>query len=82
MAASDTDNHVLLFKHSVVETQQSPNAEESYVPNEVGNTAAICAALVKMDCATGYNARIDARGSQIPGILRNYLPTRWLRPRS
>ncbi|CAM9695874.1 unnamed protein product [Ectocarpus sp. 12 AP-2014] len=34
VAASDTDNHVLLFKHSVVEVQQSPNAEEPYMPSE------------------------------------------------
>lgn len=35
MAACDTDNHVLLFKHSVVEVQ-SANAEEVYISNEVG----------------------------------------------
>ena len=36
VAACDTDNHVLLFKHSVVDVQQSVNAEESYAKNEVG----------------------------------------------
>eukprot|EP00903_Cladosiphon_okamuranus_P005352 g5347.t1 len=34
VAACDTDNHVLLFKHSVVDAQQSANAEEFYTTNE------------------------------------------------
>lgn len=38
MAACDADNHVLLFKHSVVDAQLSASAEEVYVANEVGAT--------------------------------------------
>lgn len=41
MAACDTDNHVLLFKHSVVDAQQSANAEEAYTINEVGATVVL-----------------------------------------
>lgn len=36
MAACDTDNHVLLFKHSVVDVQQAANAEEVDITIEVG----------------------------------------------
>lgn len=35
VAACDTDNHVLLFKHSVVEAQPPASVEDSYVAHEV-----------------------------------------------
>lgn len=38
VAACDTDNHVLLFKHSVVEAQPPAGVEDSYVAHEVGSS--------------------------------------------
>ncbi len=41
MAACDTDNHVLLFKHSVVDVQQSVSGEEPYGTNEASGGEAL-----------------------------------------